>query len=50
MESLKRLERDGHMGQDEHKLWSDEVQQMTDATIADIDQLLTTKDAEIRQV
>lgn len=50
METLKRLEKEGHMGQDEHKLWSEEVQELTDATIADIDQLLATKDAEIRQV
>ena len=30
MEQLKRLEKDGHMGQDEHKVWSDELQTMTD--------------------
>jgi ribosome recycling factor len=50
MDQLKRLERDGHISEDEHKAWSDEVQQLTDATVAEIDELLTTKDAEIIQV
>jgi ribosome recycling factor len=50
MDTLKRLERDGHMSQDEHKLWSEEVQQLTDTAISDIDELLAGKDAEIKQV
>ena len=50
MEQLKRLEKDGHMGQDEHKMWADEVQKMTDKTIAEVDELLAQKDAEIMQV
>jgi len=50
MEQLKRLERNGHISEDEHKAWSDEVQQLTDTTVAEIDELLTAKDAEIIQV
>ena len=50
MDQLKRLEKNGHISQDEHKAWSEEVQELTDATIRDIDALLTTKDAEIMQV
>lgn len=50
MDKLKRLEKDGHMSQDEEKLWSEEVQNLTDATINEIDQSLSTKEKEIMQV
>jgi len=50
MEQLKKLEKDGHIGEDEHKAWSVEVQQLTDTTIGEIDDLLSTKDIEITQV
>jgi len=50
MDQLKRLEKEGHIGEDEHKAWSDEVQQLTDQTISEIDELLATKEAEIIQV
>ncbi len=50
MEQLKRLEKDGHMGKDEHKVWSDEIQTMTDDHIKKVDEIFTTKEAEIMQV
>ncbi|VAW13861.1 Ribosome recycling factor [hydrothermal vent metagenome] len=50
MDKLKRLEKDGPMSEDDHRIWSDEVQSLTDAAIARIDELLATKDAEITQV
>lgn len=50
MDQLKRLEKEGHISQDEHRAWSHEVQELTDSTISDIDALLATKDSEIRQV
>lgn len=50
MEHLKRLEKDAHMSQDEHRAWSDEVQQLTDRTIKIIDETLAAKEAEIKQV
>jgi ribosome recycling factor len=50
MDNLKRLEKDGHISEDEHKAWSQDVQDLTDATINEIDGLLATKDAEILQV
>lgn len=50
MDHLKRLEKDAHMSQDEHRAWSDEVQKLTDDTIRTIDDLLASKEAEIRQV
>ncbi|HJM92614.1 MAG: ribosome recycling factor [Alphaproteobacteria bacterium] len=50
MENLKKMEKDGELNEDDHHLWSDEVQQLTDQTIAKIDEALVTKDEEIKQV
>ncbi len=50
MDQLKKLERDGHMSEDEQRLWGDEVQNMTDAVIKGIDDALTTKETEVMQV
>lgn len=50
MEQLKRMEKDGAITQDDHKLYADEIQSMTDATIKDIDKALAQKEQEILQV
>ena len=50
MEMLKRMEKDGHLSQDEHKMWADEIQHMTDARITDIDAAFAEKEQEILQV
>jgi len=50
MDLLKRLERDGHISEDEHHQKNDEVQKMTDAIIKEIDEALHHKDGEIMQV
>jgi len=50
MDLLKKMEKDGDMSEDEHRLWADEVQEMTDKHIKIIDEMLTQKDAEILQV
>jgi ribosome recycling factor len=50
MENLKKMEKDGDLNEDDHHLWSDEVQQLTDRTITRIDEALVTKDEEIKQV
>jgi ribosome recycling factor len=50
MEQLKRMEKDGVLTQDDHKLYADEIQEMTDATIKDIDKALHQKEQEILQV
>jgi len=50
MEKLKRLEKDGHIGEDEHKAWAEEVQSMTDDLIKQIDETYSTKEGEIMQV
>lgn len=50
MEHLKRLEKDGDLGKDEHHSLSEKVQKLTDATIKEIDDALASKEAEIMQV
>lgn len=50
MEQLKRQEKDGEIGQDEHHTHSAEVQDITDSVIKEIDETLSAKEAEIMQV
>ncbi len=50
MEKLKKLEKEGHLSKDEHHMWSEEIQSMTDGYIKQIDQTATAKEAEIMQV
>jgi ribosome recycling factor len=50
MELLKRMERDHELSEDEHKLWADEIQALTDKHVKTVDELLQHKDAEILQV
>jgi len=50
MDGLKKMEKDGEMSQDDHKFYGDEIQEMTDSTIAKIDKALATKEVEIMQV
>ncbi|HEU4377446.1 MAG TPA: ribosome recycling factor [Hyphomicrobiaceae bacterium] len=50
MDLLKRLDKDGDMGEDEHHKNSAKVQELTDRLIKDIDQALVAKEAEIKQV
>ena len=50
MDWLKKLEKDGELSKDDHQLWSDEVQELTDDRIKEIDELREVKGAEIVQV
>src|SRR5579859_2588441 len=50
MDLLKKLEKDGKIGQDEHHTRGDVLQKMTDAHIKDIDASLHSKEQEIMQV
>ncbi len=50
METLKKAEKDKEIGQDDARATSDKVQKLTDEMIADVEQHLTTKEAEIMQV
>ncbi len=49
MEQLKRAKAAG-MAEDDHKIWSDEIQDLTNATIGRIDAALETKQEEIMQI
>lgn len=49
MDQLKRAKANG-MAEDDHKIWSEEVQELTDAAIARIDAALASKQEEIMQV
>jgi ribosome recycling factor len=49
MDQLKKAKAAG-MAEDEQKLYSDEIQQLTDAAIAKIDAALATKQEEIMQI
>ena len=50
MDLLKKLEKDGKIGQDEHHTRGDVLQKMTDAHVKDIDTALHSKEQEIMQV
>ena len=50
MDLLKKLEKDGHMAQDESRKFSDLVQAATDSAVNDIDIVLSVKEQEIMQV
>ena len=49
MDQLKRAKSNG-MSEDDHKMWSSEVQEMTDEHIAAVDRALDHKQEEIMQV
>jgi ribosome recycling factor len=50
MDLLKKLEKDGDISQDDGRKFVDQVQQATDAAVADVDNVLAVKEQEIMQV
>ena len=50
MDALKKAEKDGDMAQDDARAQTDLVQKTTDGAVAEIDQVLAAKEAEILQV
>ncbi|MFY8094149.1 MAG: ribosome recycling factor [Niveispirillum sp.] len=50
MDSLKKLQKDGDLSEDEQKTWSDKVQTVTDAHIKKVDEALAAKEKDILQV
>ncbi|QQR34934.1 ribosome recycling factor [Devosia oryziradicis] len=50
MDALKKAEKDGDLSQDDSRVQADLVQKATDAAVAEIDQVLAAKEAEIMQV
>ena len=49
MDQIKKAKADG-MSEDDQKMWSDEVQEMTDKHVAVVDKALESKQAEIMQI
>lgn len=50
MDLLKKAEKDSEMSQDDARVQSDLVQKATNAAVAEIDQVVAAKEAEIMQV
>lgn len=50
MDTLKRMEKEGDMSQDEHHLWGGEIQSITDEHVAKVDEMLHAKQEEIMRV
>ena len=50
LDVLKKLEKEGDLGEDEGKRQAEQVQKATDQTIAEIDNLTAAKEKEIMQV
>ncbi len=50
MDTLKKLEKDHKISEDEHRDLAEEVQELTNKYIKEIDELLAKKDEEIMQV
>ncbi len=50
METLKRMEKAHEISEDDHRLWSEEIQRLTDEHIKAIDEALAHKEEEILQV
>ena len=50
MDALKKLEKDGHISEDEHRTHEKELQALTDETIKRIDEALAQKEKDILQV
>jgi ribosome recycling factor len=50
MEQLKRLEKDGKLSKDEHHRTAEQVQELTDAEIKQINEMLAAKESEIMTI
>jgi ribosome recycling factor len=50
MDTLKQMEKNGDISEDDHRQQSEQVQSLTDDVIKAVDDLLNHKDAEIMQV
>jgi ribosome recycling factor len=50
LDHLKKEEKDGGMSEDDQKKLAEQIQKLTDSTIAEIDAILATKEGEITQV
>jgi ribosome recycling factor len=49
-DGMDQVKKSDDLGEDDQKIWTDEIQELTNAAIKKIDQTLETKQAEIMQV
>lgn len=49
-DGMDQVKKSDDLGEDDQKIWSDEIQELTNAAIKSIDQVLEAKQAEIMQV
>ncbi|MBT5267332.1 MAG: ribosome recycling factor [Rhodospirillaceae bacterium] len=50
IETIRKMEKDGDLSEDDRRFYEDEIQSMTDDHVGKIDEALDTKDKEIMQV
>ena len=50
MDLLKKMEKDGDISKDDHKLYADEIQELTDSHVKLVDEALAEKEKDIMQV
>jgi len=50
MDGLKKSEKDGEISQDDQKLYSDEIQSLTNKYVSEVDETAKQKESEILQV
>lgn len=50
LDILKKLQKDGHIGEDDEKRQSGDVQKATDEAVSEVDSVLSAKEKEIMQV
>ncbi len=50
LDQLKKMEKDKSISEDDHKMYADEVQDLTNNFVGEVDELLQAKEKEIMQV
>jgi ribosome recycling factor len=50
MDGLKKMEKDAHVSEDEHRQRADEIQKLTDQYVKKMDEMLATKEKDILHV
>lgn len=50
MEGLKKMEKAGELSEDDSRIWSTEIQEMTDESIKNVTEIYEAKEREITQV
>jgi ribosome recycling factor len=50
IDTLRKMEKDSDISQDEQRAWTEEIQKLTDSSIKTIDDSVASKETEILQV